>query len=203
MPFIPATPGIVGFGGGEKPAVFQAIAPQYSLMNQQTDDEDEPPITFCHDFIGDNLDVLNTGITICGGCYTDPVSGRDFSLSFTGVNGGFTLIWDGVSSWVLVVGVLTVVTYMSGDGTCSVVDTTFTYDVTQIVICAGSNLFDTSIGSSAQVGGFPVNFGLFQDAAPQTFDAPMSNALLLAGCGGISGGNGQSAYDGSVTVPTP
>ncbi len=196
MPFIPATPGIVGFGGGEKPAVFQAIAPQYSLMNQQTDDEDEPPITFCHDFIGDNLDVVVSGILQCSGCYT--IGGVDVSISFTGVNGMFTAVWDsGSGTWIVIVGTITVITYLSNDGTCTGVDTTTTGDLTLSALCSGANTFLVTITGTAGL-----SLSVFQNDGSGVLGDALANLFTLGECG-----TGTlptvAGYDGTVTVSKP
>ncbi len=183
MPFIPATPGIVGFGGGEKPAAFQAIAPQYSLMNQQ-DDETTP--VFCHDALGDTINAVVANVLACSGCYTIDVGGGPFDIdvSFTGsVNGAWAVLWDG-SQWVVAVDTLTVNIYASGDGTCVGLTDTKTAPLTLTISCSGGNALFVNVTATITFGITPVGFTIFAENTGTEFGNTIVSTLTLGMCGG-------------------
>lgn len=195
MPFIPATPGLVGFGGGNKPAVFQAVAPQYLVMNQQTDDDG--PFTRCHDALGDTLHYAVSGVQNCGGCYTYPsLRGQSFQFSFTGVNGAGTVTWDGTSSWTATIGTETVTLYSDED--CGTFDQTIDLDIVLSVQCGGDNQFQAQIIWQGFISG-----QLFQYAAPAGLGEPISNALGSTACGtGDPPAIITTGFDGTITIST-
>lgn len=194
MAFIPATPGIVGFGGGNKPAVFQAIAPQYQLINQQTDD-DQP--LFCHDALGDNLSAAVSGILNCGGCYTfSGLPGQSFQFSFTGVNGVHSIVWNGTSAWVATIGRETLTIY--SDEVCGTVDSSADVDIILSVTCDGDNQFSAQINWGSAISGI-----LFSTLASATLAGTIFNALSLSDCGtGNPPSQIPSGYDGQITITT-
>lgn len=144
MAFIPATPGIVGFGGGNKPAVFQAVAPQYSLMNQQTDD-DETPLCAVTD-----LQSVNAGITICG-CIAITGVGNFIVTGTTGITGLQTITYSG-GFWQSVIGTVTVQRYLEDDCTTPVGDP-FDQDVIETIVCS-AGIYDVTISFIAPKNSF-------------------------------------------------
>lgn len=197
MAFIPATPGIVGFGGGNKPAIFQAVAPQ--PMSQQTDDG---PFTRCHDSLGNNLKVAISGIVACSGCYTINAGGgpQDVEFSFTGLNGMFTAVWNAITSaWEVVIGTATVSFFPSADGSCTGDPTTSTADVMLSLQCSGDNSF-----TAISLAGAAITVDVFENVAGTVqFGDPLPNTFVLGDCGTGTGPAFIGAYGGNITITLP
>lgn len=203
MPFIPATPGIVGFGGGSKPAVFQAVSPQYLPMNQQTDDDG--PFTRCHDALGDTLQFAISGVLVCSGCYPlDNALGppRDMKFSISGVNGTGTATWNG-SAWVATAGSVTITVFASTDGTCTGASFDTTSDLTIGIACQGDNQFGANIvANNVVILGFTWSVVAFFGAGLQPLGAPINSTLGSGDCGQDAFIELNAASDGTVTVTT-
>lgn len=189
MPFLPATPGIVGFGGGLKPAVFQVIAPQYSLMNQQVD-EDYDPFP-CRTTYGDTFKILTSGIAACGCFNFNPGTDVDRFIAITGtVNGMFTATYfnpsfiAGFEIWAaLNVDVATITTYPSTDGTCTGGGTVETQNVDIVILCLNGAITEARIIIEDQT------FLLFDATAPVLGMAAPNNLVC-----GVANGAGFGGF---------
>lgn len=196
----PPTLGVVGFDFGLKPAFSVAVVPGHGVR-QQDDGDGVPDYRRCHDVLGDNLDVVVAGVTVCGGCYTINAGGgpQDVHFSFTGVNGSFTAVWDAFSStWQVVIGTATVTFYGSTDGSCAGETGDSTADVVLSLTCQGDNTF-TATG----LAGAAISIVVFSNVgAGAALGDPIPNLLILGDCGTGStvfvGG-----YGGSVTATLP
>lgn len=152
---------------------------------------------FCHDSIGDSIEVAVSGVLTCGDCYTvNPGGGpQDVKLTFTGLNGLFTAVWNPITSlWEVVVGTVTVDFYSSSNGTCIDQFNSITGNMLLALQCSGANLFSVQITGSAGIGVTVFNTN---PGTPTPFDAPLNNTLLEADCGT---GNTVGGYGGTVTL---
>lgn len=207
MAFIPATPGLVGFGGGSKPAIFQAVAPQYSLMNQQTGDEDTPPV-FCHDALGDVLNYAASGIAACSGCYPLPNSlgpDRDVKFSFSGINGTGSATWNGTSAWLgSPIGTVTATVFASTDGSCSGSSFDVTVNAGIVITCLGEDKMAAGInGSPMTILGFTWAVNVFVDTIRVDLADPIPNELSSGDCGPVGVTDLNVAFGGTITVVVP
>lgn len=206
MAFIPATPGLVGFGGGNKPAIFQAVAPQYSLMNQQTGDEDTPPV-FCHDALGDVLNYAASGIAACSGCYALPNAlgpDRDIKMSLSGINGTGSAIWNGTSAWLGASGTATITTFASTDLSCSGASFDTTTTCTVVITCLGSDQMAAGIiGLPVTILGFTWSIVAFDTATRQNLAVPIPNSLASGDCGPVAFDHITVGFGGTITVVVP
>lgn len=188
----PPTLGVVGFDFGFKPAFSVAVLPLGAVVKQQ---EDDVPLTFCHDRLGDTLDGVVSGVSVCSGCFT--TGAGDVKFSFTGVNGGATLAWDGVK-WTVGIGTLTVEFYASVDGTCTGLTGTDSGILFLSAVCSGGNVFFVNI--VATITGF--DFTVFASNAGTAFGSPMNSTLVIGNCG--SGSDPIVAgFGGTVTLALP
>lgn len=150
----------------------------------------------CHPLLGDNLNVVNSGVTVCDPCLSNGT--LNINITFTGINGAFTAIWDG-TVWTVVVGTATKTRYPDGGGGCEGDADVETQDAIQTITCSGDNVLSSSITAS-----FAPDPGLVQFLqATGTINAAMTNTL---GCGFEGGGSildVGTAGTGTVTVTFP
>lgn len=203
MAFIPATPGIVGFGGGNKPAVFQAIAPQYSLMNQQTDDDEVPK--FCRDALGDSILWALSGNKTCVDCYTvqlGDLANHDVTYDLTRTDVTGTASWNG-TNWVQT-GIWTaqITVYVSVDGSCSggVLESK-TGDLDLTISCTGSDQMTARVAGNIPLLLGATEFIAYESINAYPFGTPMPNFRTIAFCGTATGTGGvYGAYDGTLSL---
>lgn len=204
MPFIPATPGLVGFGGGEKPAVFQAVAPQYLVMNQQTDDD--PDYRRCHDILGDMLNFAISGVLACGGCYPlDNALGppRDIKFAISGVNGTGAATWNGTSAWIGSTGTVTITVFASTDDSCTGASFDVSSSAVIVIVCQGDNQFTANIQAGpVTILGDTWSIALFTSAGFVDLGMPIPSTLGSGDCGQNAFVALNAAFDGTVTVTT-
>lgn len=196
MKRFPPTAGIIGYDFGTKPAFSVTVGQFLGPIKQQDDETPDGP--FCHDEIGDHLDVAISGVLPCSGCYT--FGGNDYTISWTGVNGVFDAVWDsGLGIWTVVVGSATVTRYVSADGSCVGFDVDGTADAVLQVLCAGNSQMGVLVEAGTILGAVPI----FQNTNGVTFDDPLPNVFTAAGCEVLGFGNFPGAYDGVITLSKP
>lgn len=155
----------------------------------------------CHDLLGDNLAVVISGVTVCMPCLSNGT--LNIAVTFTGINGAFTAVWDaGSSTWIVTVGTVTKTRYPDGTdgGGCTGDPTIETKDAILTISCSGDN----ALGANISAAGFdpdPIEIE-FIDAAG-TINAAMTNTN---GCG--FNGDGSillvgTVGSGTVTVTFP
>lgn len=147
----------------------------------------------CHDLLGDNLDFIAAFIAICSDCFSNGTF--SVSMAFTGVNGGYTAVWDGVSTWKVVIGSVTMSRYPDGVTDCTgVPDAVTVSDVEADINCSGDNVM--AVGISSETGDSIITALIFF-LGSGALDTAIANTL---GCGFISASQINVSSAGTVTV---
>lgn len=83
--------------------------------------DDGSPVCGCPCFTDGTVDMVTSGISVCAVCHIQLSGGKDYSLTFTSVNGMFELAWnEGAAQFVSEeIGTLTKSDYNSENGSCT------------------------------------------------------------------------------------